>query len=153
MSARCALFEPSFPPPPPGGGGIPSLGFESHRRRELHRTGRLVSNLCACWKNGIRDLLCGCQIRTGSPVFGCQAGVTVSHGFSLMAWWKIERHQQRNACVSSSVLHAKVPDTFEAALREADWDHDGAISLEDFEQLLKSGESERLEYFQSRLRS
>ena len=42
------------------------------------------------------------------------------------------------------------PDTVDSALREADADHDGAIGLDEFEELLLD-EGELLEFFPSRL--
>mmetsp|Transcript_18592 Transcript_18592/g.56153 ORF Transcript_18592/g.56153 Transcript_18592/m.56153 type:complete len:489 (-) Transcript_18592:1324-2790(-) len=43
----------------------------------------------------------------------------------------------------------EVEDTVEAALREADIDHDGSISLKDFETLMRTPSAEALELFQT----
>jgi len=46
----------------------------------------------------------------------------------------------------------QVSDTVESAIREADIDKDGSISLQDFEALLRTGPDEVLSLFQARLR-
>lgn len=43
----------------------------------------------------------------------------------------------------------EVIDTVEAALREADIDHDGSISLQDFETLMRTSSADSLELFQT----
>ena len=43
-------------------------------------------------------------------------------------------------------------DTVESAIREADFDHDGSISLQDFEALLRIGQDEALSLFAPRLK-
>lgn len=46
----------------------------------------------------------------------------------------------------------QVSDTVESALRDADLDQDGSISLQDFEALLRTSPDEVLSLFQARLR-
>lgn len=45
-----------------------------------------------------------------------------------------------------------IADTVPAVLREADEDHDGALSRAEFEALMRSPPSERLELYESRLK-
>ena len=44
------------------------------------------------------------------------------------------------------------PDTVDAALREADSDHDGVVSLQDFRAFLEARQDDDLQLFESRLR-
>lgn len=46
---------------------------------------------------------------------------------------------------------AQVPDMVEAALREADTDHDGAVDLQDFKNFLASKTDDSLSLFDPRL--
>ncbi len=53
------------------------------------------------------------------------------------------------AYLHSALFVGQVDDTVEAALREADIDHDGSISLRDFETLMRTPSAEALELFQT----
>ena len=50
-------------------------------------------------------------------------------------------------------LHVQIPDIVDAALREADTDHDGAVDLQDFKKFLDSKTDDSLALFDPRLSS
>ena len=53
---------------------------------------------------------------------------------------------------SSISLNMQVPDEVDAAIREADLDGDGEITLEEFEQLLTQNANDALDLFETRLK-
>ena len=83
----------------------------------------------------------------------------------MVAWWDVRRHSSCNSSVPPAaglLAHhlplplptatpLQVPDMVDAALREADADHDGQVDLQDFKTFLASKTDDSLSLFDSRV--
>lgn len=69
-----------------------------------------------------------------------------------LCWWRLQSPGAPVADASLSLPNPQqVPDIVDAALREADADHDGAVNMADFRSFLDSRTDDSLALFDPRL--